>query len=265
MGSTVGLTVPLRVLPPRWHRHLRALHHYAAWLDALDEQPLDRPAALDRFEAELRDMYAGRPVRHPVLRVLAPTVAERRLPLAPFLDLIRAHRVDQRVASPTFADVVAHCRLSANPLGRLVLHVFGQAAPAHLELSDRICTGLRLTEHLRDLAADHQRRRIYLPEADLDRFGVVPDDIGRPVATGQLRELVGYAAERARALLEAGAPLVAGLTGWGRLVVSRGLAEGRATLDALAEAGYDPLSARIRPGRSRIAARWLAATVRTAG
>ncbi|MEV4201810.1 squalene synthase HpnC [Micromonospora globbae] len=262
--------VALRVLPARYRRHLIAVYAYARHVDDLGDEPqapgVDRTAELDRIEAELRALYTGRAVSHPVVRALAPTVTGCGLPLDALVRLVEANRVDQRVTRyATFAQLVDYCTLSANPVGELVLHVFGQAGPARRELSDRICTALQLVEHLQDVAEDHRRGRVYLPAEDLDRFGVTEEDLGRPAATAPLRELIAFEAERARAWLDAGAPLVSALHGWARLAVGGYLAGGRATLDALAEADHDPLRAAVRPRRRRVLRRYLAATVRSAG
>ncbi len=262
--------VALRVLPARYRRHLVAVYGYARHVDDLGDEPLDdgldRLAALDHVEAELHDLYAGADVRHPVLRALAPTVAECRLPLDPLVRLIEANRVDQHVTRyETFEQLVGYCTLSANPVGELVLHIFGQADAAAVALSDRVCTALQLVEHLQDVAEDHRRGRVYLPAADLERFEVTEADLAGRTASRRLRELIGFEAERARAWLDAGAPLVSALHGWGRLAVGGYLAGGRATLDALAAADHDPLAVTVRPRRQQILGNWLAATVRRAG
>ncbi|MFU8852854.1 squalene synthase HpnC [Micromonospora sp. SL1-18] len=268
--SQENFPVALRVLPGRYRRHLLAVYAYARQIDDIGDEPLpgtaDRLAALDDIEAELRKLYAGHEVTHPVVRALAPTVVECRLPLDALVRLIEANRVDQRVTRyATFDQLVEYCTLSANPVGELVLHVFGQVGQARVELSDRVCTALQLVEHLQDVAEDHRRGRIYLPAEDMDRFGVTEADLARPTAGRQLRDLIEFEAERACAWLDAGAPLVAALRGWARLAVSGYLAGGRATLDALAAADHDPLPATVRPRGRRILHRWLTATVRSAG
>ncbi len=268
--SRENFPVALRVLPGRYRRHLLAIYAYARQIDDIGDEPLpdttDRIAALDDIEAELRALYAGREATHPVVRALAPTIAECRLPLDALVRLIEANRVDQRVTRyATFDQLVEYCTLSANPVGELVLHVFGQVGSARVALSDRICTALQLVEHLQDVAEDHRRGRIYLPAEDMDRFAVTEADLARPTAGRPLRDLIEFEAERARAWLDAGAPLVAALHGWARLAVSGYLAGGRATLDALAAADHDPLPATVRPERRRILRRWLSATVRSAG
>ncbi|MEV4121634.1 squalene synthase HpnC [Micromonospora sp. NPDC049645] len=262
--------VALRVLPSRHRRDLLAVYRYARHVDDLGDEPLapgvDRLVALDRLETELRALYAGQPVTDRVVRALAPAVAECRLPLDPMLRLIEANRVDQHVTRyATFTQLVDYCTLSANPVGELVLHVFGQVGPARLALSDRICTALQLVEHLQDVAEDYRRGRVYLPAEDLDRFGVTEADLSGPTADRRLRELIGFEAERARAWIDAGAPLVSALHGWARLAVGGYVAGGRATLDALAGADHDPLRATVRPRNRRVFRRWLGAMVRSAG
>jgi squalene synthase HpnC len=275
--------VALRVLPGRYRRHLLAVYAYARHIDDLGDEPfadpIDRLAVLDHIEAEVSALYRvdpadpqapgsadGHAATHPVVRALAPTVADCRLPLHALVRLIESNRVDQHVTRYATVDqLVEYCTLSANPVGELVLHIFGQAGPATLALSDRICTALQLIEHLQDVAEDYRRGRIYLPKEDLDRFGVTEDELARSSASRQLRDLIGFEAERARAWLAAGAPLVSALNGWARLAVSGYLAGGRATLDALADAHHDPLRGAVRPRRRRVVRRWLTATVQSAG
>jgi len=277
--------VALRVLPTATRRHLQALYGYARYVDDLGDEPLpapgrgtadgpspchatgvDRISALDAFEAELRDLYAGHPVHHPVLHALAATAHDCDLPLDPLLRLIEANRVDQHVTRyATFDQLVAYCTLSADPVGELVLHLFGQASPVRVALSDRICTALQIIEHLQDIAEDQRRGRVYLPKADMDRFGVTEDDLSRTVASPPLRNVIAFSAERAGAWLESGAPLVSTLRGWGHLAVSGYLAGGRAALATLARRRYDPLSCPTKPPRRTVLAQWLKATARSAG
>jgi squalene synthase HpnC len=268
--SQENFPVALRVLPGRYRGHLLAVYGYARYVDDVGDEPLaggtDRLTALDHIEAEVRALHSGREVTDPMVHAIAPTVTQCRLPLDALVRLIEANRVDQHVTRyPTFEDLIAYCTLSANPVGELVLHIFGEVDPARLALSDRVCTALQLIEHLQDVAEDYRRGRVYLPAADLDRFHVTEADLAASTATRQLRELVEFEAERARAWLEAGAPLVAALHGWARLAVSGYLAGGRASLDALRAAGHDPLRVTVRARRRSILRRWLTGTVRSAG
>jgi squalene synthase HpnC len=238
-------------------RRLMAIYGYARLVDEIgDSSGGDRLANLDAFEADLARIFAGGRPEHPVLRELQPTVRALELPAGPFERLIEANRRDQRQAVyETFDDLVAYCDLSANPVGELVLHVFGAATPDRIALSDRVCTALQLAEHWQDVAEDHAAGRIYLPAEDLDRFGVSVEELGSRVTSPQLRSLLEFEVDRARRLLDEGAPLVGRLHGRARLAVAGYVGGGRAALDAIAAARYDvlagpPKAARIGRARS---------------
>ncbi|BCJ37609.1 phytoene synthase [Actinocatenispora thailandica] len=235
--------VALKVLPAAPRRHLMAIYGYARMVDDIgDEYTGDRIARLDAVEQELRGLYAGRPAKEQVLRELAPTIEACGIPAEVLVRLIEANRVDQVVARyATFDQLADYCTLSANPVGELVLYVFGRHTPTRVALSDRICTALQIIEHLQDVAEDHRAGRVYLPQEDLDRFGVTEADLAAPRANAALRDLVAYQAERAAAWLSAGEPLLYSLHGFARLAVTGYAAGGRAALAALARSGYDPL------------------------
>jgi squalene synthase HpnC len=204
----------------------------------------------------------GTEPRLPVVRALARTVVSCAIPAQPFLDLIEANRQDQVVTRyPVFADLLGYCRLSANPVGRIVLHVFGAATPGREALSDQVCTALQLAEHWQDVAEDLRAGRIYLPLADLDRFAVSEADLAAPRAGPGVRALIAFQVRRARDLLDAGAPIVGTLRGAARLAVAGYVAGGRAALAAIAASGHDPLPATPRPGRARVAGEFLRAYV----
>jgi squalene synthase HpnC len=266
--------VALRVLPARTRRHLLALYVYARYVDDLgdepdstgrDEDPTERLAALQRLEHQVRALYDGQPPRHPVLIQLAPTLADCQLPIDPLLRLIEANRRDQTVHRyPTFDSLLEYCHLSADPVGELVLQVFGARSAQRVQLSNRICTALQLIEHLQDVAEDRRRGRIYLPSQDLAAAGVAERDLDAPRASDPLRRVVRQQAAQAANLLTAGAPLVGQLRGWARLAVGGYVAGGRAALAALARSGYDPLPGPPRPTRAGIATAWLRVCLVTA-
>jgi squalene synthase HpnC len=190
-----------------------------------------------------------------VVRALAPAVVECAIPAQPFRDLIEANRQDQVVSRyQTFGDLLDYCRLSANPVGRIVLHVFGAATPEREALSDQVCTALQLAEHWQDVAEDLRAGRIYLPLEDMDRFGCAERDLAAPRAAPQVRALMAFEEQRARGLLDTGAPLVGTLRGAARAAVAGYVAGGRAALAAIAASGHDVLRATARPAKARVAA-----------
>jgi squalene synthase HpnC len=239
-----------RLLPRRLRADLGAVYGFARTVDDIgDEAAGDRLAHLDAFAADLELIWAGGEPRSAVLRRLAPTVRSRRLPREPFFDLVEANRRDQRISRyATYADLLAYCRLSANPVGRIVLRVFEvDARPYDFELSDQVCTGLQLVEHWQDVAEDHRAGRIYVPAEDLAVYDVSEDELGRSSAA--VRRLMSFETERAAALLDAGSALVGRLHGWARLAIAGYVAGGLAAVDALHRAGFDVSGGAPRPRR----------------
>ena len=240
------------VLFPRPLRpHIRALYCYARFVDEVgDSFDGDRLAALDELESEVDAAFEGR-ATWPVLRNVEPTIREFDLPREPFLRLIEANRMDQRVTGyETWDELRNYCVHSADPCGRLVLGVLRRLGePELVAASDSVCTGLQLVNFLQDVPRDLELGRVYLPAEDRRRFGEPVLD--RP-STG-LRELLRFEATRAAELLAAGEVLRARIGGrLGRAVAlfSRG---GLAALDALEAAGWDVFSRRPKPSRARLA------------
>lgn len=251
------------LLGRRDRAHLLAIYGFARLVDNLgDEAAGDRLALLDWLEGDLDLIYGPGQPEHPVMRALVPTVTECDLPALPFRRLIEANRQDQRVSGyETFDELIGYCRLSAAPVGELVLHVFGAATPHRIALSDQICNALQLVEHLQDIAEDYARGRVYLPRDDLRRFGCDERALGARGVSPALRAVIAFEAARARSLLGAGAPLSRTLPLRPRLAVAGFVAGGRAALDALARAGYDVLGGRPRPSKPMFATRWLEAVL----
>ena len=240
-----------------------AIYGFARITDDIGDEapPADRARLLDDLEEDLRRLPGGQ-ARLPVVRALGPAVRDLNLPLQLFLDLIAANRKDQFVSRyPTFEDLLGYCRLSANCIGRLVLHVFGVYSPGRAQQSDRVCTALQLAEHWQDVAEDYRAGRVYLPGEDLDRFGVPEADLAAATASPRLRELIGFETDRARRMLDDGAPLVGTLRGMPRLAVAGYVAGGRAALAAITAARGDVLATTPVPSRTRTASELLRAVV----
>jgi len=248
--------VALRVLPPTERRRLQAIYGYARLVDdAGDVYEGDRSALLDWIEADLDRAYTGR-AEHPLLQRVSTVVRDLGLPREPFLRLLDANRQDQVVSRyATWDDLAAYCDLSANPVGELVLYIFGVATPERVRWSDAVCTGLQLAEHWQDVGEDYLRGRVYLPQEDLVRFGVAETELAPGSPSGVFQELMAFEVERARGLLSEGLLLVGSLTGLHRLAVAGYVGGGRAALDAVERSGFDVLrrSPRAR-GRQRMVA-----------
>ncbi|MEU1183386.1 squalene synthase HpnC [Streptomyces sp. NPDC005820] len=263
-------------LPRAWREDLMAVYGFARLVDDIGDGDLapggadaallgapaadaeDRMLLLDAVETDLRRVFEASPgsrggPRHPLLRALLPTVRRHSLTPEPFLGLIAANRQDQLVKRyETYDDLLAYCELSANPVGRLVLAVTGTSTPERIRRSDAICTALQIVEHLQDVAEDLGRDRVYLPAADMKRFHVREADLAAPSAGASVRALVAYEAQRARDLLNEGAPLVGSVHGRLRLLLAGFVAGGRAAIHAIAAAEYDVLPGPPKPGKLRL-------------
>jgi squalene synthase HpnC len=251
-ARTENFPVASVLFPRRLRPHLRAVYGFARLVDILGDELVesDRLAALDELERQVAACYEGAP-DWPVMQVLQPTIREFGLPREPFLRLIEANRMDQRVSEyETWDDLREYCRHSADPVGRLVLGLLRlDSEPELLRASDDVCTGLQLVNFLQDVPRDLELGRIYLPAEDRRRFEVT--ELDRP--SPQLIALLRFEAARARELLAAGRLLkdrIGGRMGRGVGLFARG---GLAALDALESAHWDVFTQRPRPSRTRLA------------
>ncbi|HEX6662880.1 MAG TPA: squalene synthase HpnC [Gaiellaceae bacterium] len=250
-ARTENFPVASILFPRHLRPHLRAVYGFARLVDILgDEIEGDRLAALDELERELEACYSGRP-SWPVMAALQPTIEEFTLPREPFLRLIEANRMDQRISEyESWVDLREYCRHSADPVGRLVLGLVRlDREPELVAASDDVCTGLQLVNFLQDVPRDLELGRIYLPVEDRARFGVSALDRPSPELLAVLR----FEAERARGLLAPGRLLrqrIGGRTGRAIGLFARG---GLAALDALEAARWDVFTQRPRPSRARLA------------
>jgi squalene synthase HpnC len=265
-AATENFPVASRLLPRRLRTHLLAIYGFARLVDELgDEVPGDRLAALDWLSEELDRAFAGT-ATHPLLRALSPTIAACGLPGEPFARLIDANRADQRISSyDTWQGLLAYCHLSADPVGELVLHVFGAATPERIARSNAVCTALQLTEHWQDVREDLARARVYVPLEDLARHGCSIEDLGAEHVNERLRRVLALEAARTAALFREGDALAASLHGWPRLAVAGYAGGGRAALEALALADYEVLALTPRPTRRRTIGAIVRVLVRASG
>jgi squalene synthase HpnC len=254
-AASENFPVAARLLAPRHRRALLAVYGFARLADELgDELDGDRLAALDRLADELDRAYAGR-ARTPLLVSLQDVLAECDLPREPFGRLIEANRMDQRVSRyQSWEQLRGYCELSANPVGELVLAIFGLHTPERVRLSEDVCTGLQLAEHLQDVAEDLRSGRIYLPQEDLVRFdcsqdwmdGVLGGESGLTshdsLMRASLRKAIAFELARARQLLSAGAPLAASISARRpKLAIAAFAGGGLAALEQIERAGCEVL------------------------
>jgi squalene synthase HpnC len=257
-----NFTVASRLLGRTTRERLLSVYGWARLVDQLgDAYPGERAAALDWLDVELhRALGDCTPDEvHPLVARVARTVCELGTGEDELRKLIQANRVDQSVTRyRSFEDLLGYCRLSADPVGRLVLLVFAAWSPQRVAWSDTVCSALQIVEHCQDLAEDARSGRIYLPVEDLDAFGVGEADVaaaagGDRQAAAALRGVVSWEVARARRmLLDGGQPLVASLRGRARLAVAGFVAGGLAAVDALAASGYNPWSQTPTPASARV-------------
>ncbi len=204
------------LLPKGLHQHFYNVYAFCRWADDLGDETGDTELSLKLlgwWRHELAECYEGR-CRHPVFVALRPTIEEFEIPEQPFADLISAFEQDQRVLEyDTYNQVLDYCTRSANPVGRIVLHLCRQVSDQTFAWSDSICTGLQLANFWQDVSRDIDIKRIYLPGEDRTRFGVTREDLFARRTTDGFLELMKFEVARARELLVAGLPLIDVLPG----------------------------------------------------
>lgn len=238
--------------PPALRPAVAAIYAYARTADDLADEgeaaPEERLADLADYRRDLDAVALGRPPSsrwRGVFEALAAAMRRHALPPALLADLLSAFEQDvvkQRYADRT--DVLDYCRRSANPVGRLLLHLYAIDDPTALQRSDAICTALQLANFWQDLGVDTRRGRLYLPAADCERHGVDPDEVLAGRDTPALRALLAAEVDWTRALMRAGAPLVhtvPGRAGWELRGVVQG---GLRILEKIEATGFDSLARR---------------------
>lgn len=234
----------LRAAVTNIYRYARAADDIADEGNATDAQRLANLSAfrteLHRIGAEPGCVPEGSPELAPIFGPLAQTIAAHQLPITPFFDLLSAFEQDITVKHyDGYEALLDYCSRSANPVGRLMMHLYDAATPGNLDQADAICTGLQLVNFWQDVRVDWRKQRTYLPREDLLHFHVTDEDIAACRLTPAWRALMAFQVERTRALLHSGAPLARRLPGRIglelRLVVQGGLR----ILERIEHCGYD--------------------------
>jgi len=241
------------LIPPRLREPVEAIYAFARSADDIadegDAPPEKRLEQLDTYRSALDDIErngvtAARGLP-PFFARLARAISRNDLPLKPFHDLLAAFRQDvEKNRYADFNELADYCRRSANPVGRLLLSLFGATEKENYLSSDCLCTGLQLTNFLQDVAIDWKKGRLYLPREDLERFKVSEEDIAAARCDERWQALLAFEVERARASLSAGASLarrLPGRIGWElRLIVASGMR----VLERIEAVGYDVFARR---------------------
>jgi squalene synthase HpnC len=251
--------VASRLLRSSTRRDLLDIYVLARLIDdAGDEAPGDRLALLNFIDADICRLESHVPSLAPVA-ALTSAVRERGLAVKPLRDLVAANRMDQAVTRyADLAELRDYCRLSAEPVGRLVLNVWGIDNEINGTLADDVCTGLQIAEHLQDIGEDLRDGRIYVPQDMMARHGVTEQLLGRGwdaltlPERAQIESLIGELAGHARGLLRAGVPLTRRMPGLARIAVAGFTAGGLAALDAVQTAGARAVHVTARPRRRRV-------------
>lgn len=241
------------LVPARLRQDFANVYAFCRWSDDLADEasdPGDGLAALAAWRAGLEACLDGRPT-HPVYVALADTIRRHRLDGRPFHDLLDAFTedlsFDRRGVAVRYADrdaLLAYCRRSADPVGRIVLALGGCSDPAAWRDSDLICTGLQLVNFWQDLRRDRVVGRVYVPQSDLQRHGVAPDDLAASRATPAVVALVADLLQWSRECFAAGARLERDAPSALRPAIGLFRAGGLAIARAIERAGYDTLAAR---------------------
>ncbi len=239
-------------LPKEVRPHFFSLYAFCRWTDDLgDEAEGDRLALLDAWERELRACYDG--VRtSPLYVALGATIDRFDVPAEPFLRLIDANRMDQRITSfETYEELLRYCVHSAAPVGRMVLYVLGYRDEELQQLSDATCIGLQLANFWQDVGVDLAKGRIYVPREDMRRVGYDEERLRAGVVDGTFRDLMRFEVQRARDLFARGRMLESRIDRRARIDVRLFRLGGEAVLDAIERANYDVLSSRPRVGKGK--------------
>ena len=242
---TENFTVVSRFLPKRLRGPMYIIYAYCRFTDDLgDEAAGDRLALLEEWDADLRRAFGGTP-QHPINIGLGELSRDYPLQPEPFLHLNAANKVDQHQHRyATFSELLDYCKLSANPVGEMVLNVFGYADAERIAMSDATCTALQLANHWQDVARDYAVGRIYLPQEDLERFDVTEEQIAAGRFDPNFRRMMRFEVDRAETLFRHGEPLAATVSKELRVDLELFTDGGRATLRAIERQGYDVLTRR---------------------
>ncbi len=205
--------VASRLLPKHLRQPIAVIYAFARRADDFaDEGDLsneERIAKLTDFGNKLELVEQGQEVDDTTFIALADVIKQHQLPISLFHDLLTAFKMDvTKTRYANFGEVMEYCRYSANPVGRLLLHLNNAASPQNLGYSDAICSALQLTNFLQDISQDlDESDRIYIPLDEMEQYGVSEEDIRNKITNQASRDLIQFQIQRTRKLMQSGAPL----------------------------------------------------------
>ncbi|MDP1594466.1 MAG: squalene synthase HpnC [Gallionella sp.] len=232
------------LMPRRLRKPVAAIYHFARAADDIaDEGDLSdtqRLQQLDAFRHELDRIAGEETPLTPLFQNLVLTIRQYALPLQPHYDLLDAFSQDVVTKRyDNYADLLDYCRRSANPVGRLLLHLYEEATAVNLAYSDAICTSLQLINFWQDVDKDYAIHRIYLPLDEMAQYGVTETQIAQKICDKNWQKLMKFQVDRARTLMLQGAPLGSILTGRIGLEMRMIIAGGLRILDKIEAVNYD--------------------------
>ena len=232
------------LMPSRLRRPVGLIYRFAReaddFADEGDLQPAERLALLDSFSRELDRIQAGQTPEIAWFSELAAIIREHQLPLQLFHDLLSAFSQDVvKARYATYPELLDYCRRSANPVGRLLLVLYGAATPQNNAWSDAICSSLQLINFWQDVAIDYRKNRIYFPQDDMAQHGITEKDIASANCDDKWRALMRFEVTRTREFLRSGAPLGRELKGRLGLEMRMIIAGGDRILSKIINVDYD--------------------------
>lgn len=244
VGHYENFPVASLLLPAELREPVAVIYRFARTADDFadegDATPERRLEQLNDFRLQLQGISGNEKARSPLFEDVGRIVREHGLPLQLFHDLLDAFSQDvSKQRYENYQEVLDYCRRSANPIGRLLLHLFKQTTESNLQRSDAICTALQIVNFWQDVAIDYAKGRVYLPRDEMRRFGVTEDHLRDQKCDEAWKRLMAFQCDRARRLMLEGASLKDSLRGRTRLEIAVTVQGGLRILEKLAHAGYD--------------------------
>ena len=241
-----NFTVGSWLLPKKLRPHFFVLYAYCRYTDNLgDEFRGDSTQLLRRWLEDLERCWLDSP-RHPIMVALQHTIEKHQLSQQPFRDLIEANMIDQvKMRYETFEDLLGYCRLSANPVGRIVMELSGYEDPKALLCADAICTALQLSNFWQDVYRDFKIGRIYLPREDMEMFQVREVDLEFCKSSTQMKKLMEYQVERTKSYFKEGLKILGMVDHKLRFELALFSLGGMEVLKLIEDQSFDVLSKRV--------------------